>query len=164
MVWELLHTPADLSRWLSVIVDANVKSAGAADLPATKRLRAAHLRIAYALTDARPPASADVAVVNRAATPPPLMPRLKNGELELRPGSVEQALSTLARDVQDLVAGPLASRVRICAAADCGLLFVDASRPGRRRWCSMQWCGNRAKTRAYRAQFTGANAAGDEEG
>ena len=30
------------------------------------------------------------------------------------------------------------------------LLFVDQSRPGSRRWCSMQRCGNLAKVRSYR--------------
>lgn len=151
-VWELFHTPTDLSTWLSVVVDADVGPATDDDLAATRRLRAAHLRIAYALVDARPPARADVALVNRAAAAPPLVPRLAEGTLALQPGAVEPAHSTLARDLQDLVAGPLADRVRVCAAADCGLLFVDASRPGRRRWCSMERCGNRQKTRTYRAQ------------
>ncbi len=64
------------------------------------------------------------------------------------------ALATLARDAVDLFGGPLASRVRVCAAADCGLLLVDTSRPGRRRWCSMQRCGNRAKIREHRARRT----------
>ncbi len=64
------------------------------------------------------------------------------------------ALATLARDAVDLFGGPLASRIRVCAAADCGLLLVDTSRPGRRRWCSMQRCGNRAKIREHRALRT----------
>ncbi len=64
------------------------------------------------------------------------------------------ALATLARDAVDLFGGPLASRIRVCAAADCGLLLVDTSRPGRRRWCSMQRCGNRAKIRDHRARRT----------
>jgi predicted RNA-binding Zn ribbon-like protein len=29
-------------------------------------------------------------------------------------------------------------------------MFIDHSRPGRRRWCSMERCGNRAKTARYR--------------
>ena len=155
-VWELLHTPADLSRWLPVVVDADVPRATAADLTATKRLRAAHLRIAHALIDKRRPADADVATVNGVAAAAPLVPRLAGDVLTLQPGSVAQALSTLARDLQDLVAGPLAGRVRVCAAGDCGLLFVDASRPGRRRWCSMERCGNRQKTRTYREHAAGA--------
>jgi len=40
--------------------------------------------------------------------------------------------------------------VRQCAADDCALMFVDTSRPGQRRWCSMDLCGNRSKTQSYR--------------
>ena len=38
-------------------------------------------------------------------------------------------------------------RVRSCPGDNCGWLFLDRS--GRRKWCSMQSCGNRAKVRAY---------------
>ena len=38
-------------------------------------------------------------------------------------------------------------RVRRCPGDNCGWLFLDQS--GRRKWCSMQSCGNRAKVRAY---------------
>jgi predicted RNA-binding Zn ribbon-like protein len=43
-------------------------------------------------------------------------------------------------------------RVRICGAAEdgrCGWLFVDESRAGTRRWCSMRDCGNRAKAKRH---------------
>jgi predicted RNA-binding Zn ribbon-like protein len=40
-----------------------------------------------------------------------------------------------------------ATRVRACPGRGCGWLFVD--RAGRRRWCRMEWCGNRAKARAH---------------
>jgi predicted RNA-binding Zn ribbon-like protein len=36
-------------------------------------------------------------------------------------------------------------RVRGCANPDCILWFLDTSRPGTRRWCSMASCGNRDK-------------------
>ena len=52
----------------------------------------------------------------------------------------------------DLFGGPLARRIRVCAADNCGLLLVDTSRPGRRRWCSMEFCGNRAKIRTHRSR------------
>jgi len=38
-----------------------------------------------------------------------------------------------------------ADRVRGCANPDCVLWFLDTSRPGTRRWCSMAACGNRDK-------------------
>ena len=40
-----------------------------------------------------------------------------------------------------------ATQVRACPGQDCGWLFVDLA--GRRRWCRMEWCGNRAKARAH---------------
>jgi predicted RNA-binding Zn ribbon-like protein len=44
-------------------------------------------------------------------------------------------------------------RVRECRAGDCNWLFLDRSRSGTRRWCSMKSCGNRAKARRhYRRQ------------
>jgi hypothetical protein len=41
-------------------------------------------------------------------------------------------------------------RVRLCAAPDCRWAFYDVSRNGRGRWCTMEICGNRHKTRTYR--------------
>jgi predicted RNA-binding Zn ribbon-like protein len=40
-----------------------------------------------------------------------------------------------------------ATQVRACPGQDCGWLFID--RAGRRRWCRMEWCGNRSKARAH---------------
>lgn len=37
--------------------------------------------------------------------------------------------------------------IRSCADESCGWLFLDPS--GRRRWCEMAVCGNRAKARRY---------------
>jgi predicted RNA-binding Zn ribbon-like protein len=34
-------------------------------------------------------------------------------------------------------------------------MFVDTSRPGKRRWCSMELCGNRKKTATYRRRRYG---------
>lgn len=41
-------------------------------------------------------------------------------------------------------------RVRQCEGDRCGWLFLDLSRAGHRRWCSMADCGNRAKARSFR--------------
>ena len=37
------------------------------------------------------------------------------------------------------------SRVKMCPGENCGWLFIDETRNARRRWCSMETCGNRAK-------------------
>ncbi len=49
----------------------------------------------------------------------------------------------------DLIASPTSDRLRGCANAECGWLFVDRSRAGKRRWCSMAECGNRSKVRRH---------------
>ena len=41
------------------------------------------------------------------------------------------------------------ARVRLCAADACSMIYLDASRNGSRRWCSMERCGARAKAHAY---------------
>ncbi|WP_336212453.1 CGNR zinc finger domain-containing protein [Nonomuraea sp. LPB2021202275-12-8] len=47
-------------------------------------------------------------------------------------------------------------RVRACAGPQCVLWFLDVSRNGSRRWCSMEGCGNRAKVgRFNQRQRTG---------
>lgn len=43
-------------------------------------------------------------------------------------------------------------RLKLCVAGDCLLAFYDTSKNRSRRWCSMGECGNRQKTRRYRAR------------
>jgi predicted RNA-binding Zn ribbon-like protein len=43
-------------------------------------------------------------------------------------------------------------RFRICANDGCRWIFQDESRAGRRRWCNMATCGNRAKAARHRAR------------
>ncbi|WP_031514129.1 CGNR zinc finger domain-containing protein [Streptomyces sp. NRRL F-5123] len=93
--------------------------------------------------------------LNRAAAQPVPVPRLTaEGELRWRADEpVTAVLALVARDALELAAAPaLLARLHECAAADCGAVFLDASRPGTRRWCSMDVCGNRAKKSAYRAR------------
>ncbi|MHC4705283.1 MAG: CGNR zinc finger domain-containing protein [Planctomycetota bacterium] len=54
---------------------------------------------------------------------------------------VESAAALLTSDEID--------RVHECDAEDCNWLFLDCSRSGTRRWCSMSSCGNRAKARRH---------------
>jgi predicted RNA-binding Zn ribbon-like protein len=61
------------------------------------------------------------------------------------PGAIATALSLLA--VHALFTLP-AERVRACGR--CGWMFLDSSRGGRRRWCSMSTCGNREKASRHR--------------
>jgi predicted RNA-binding Zn ribbon-like protein len=151
--FERLRTPVDLGRWLleASLVSAEPK-VRPVELEDARVLREAIYRVAKHVGGGSPDPR-DVATINEWAAKPPLAPRLSADARSVtctaeRP--VAAALATIARDAVDLLSGPLARRIRECAAPDCALLFVDSSRPGQRRWCSMSACGNRMKTAAYR--------------
>ena len=42
--------------------------------------------------------------------------------------------------------------VRECIGPNCGWLFIDTSRGGRRRWCSEESCGTHSRVRRFRAK------------
>ena len=147
--WEILHEPADVARFLGVIIETEPPVVEAADMERVFAVRRAISNLARSRVAGDPEPKGTIGVINAAAAEPSLVPQLQSdGSRRLLPGHARQALSTIACDAVDLYSSPLAERVRICEADDCGLLFVDASRPGTRRWCSMDWCGDRAKKRA----------------
>ncbi|MEV6871905.1 ABATE domain-containing protein [Amycolatopsis sp. NPDC051128] len=90
-----------------------------------------------------------------AALPAPAPALTASGGLRWQASDPASAmLAVLARDALELVTSPEFARVRRCAGARCGALFLDTSRPGTRRWCSMEICGNQAKKSTYRSKVT----------
>jgi predicted RNA-binding Zn ribbon-like protein len=67
-------------------------------------------------------------------------------------GGVTGGLSRLAAAIMDTVADGTWSRLKVCKEETCRWAFVDTSKNRSRAWCSMRACGNRTKTRAYRAR------------
>jgi len=65
---------------------------------------------------------------------------------------LDQARSAIAGSLAHYVADHDVERLRICASDDCAWRFVDRSPAGRRRWCDMRTCGNRAKVARHRAR------------
>lgn len=47
-------------------------------------------------------------------------------------------------------------RIRRCGGEACTLYFLDTTRNGTRRWCSMASCGNRSKSNRHYARTRGA--------
>jgi predicted RNA-binding Zn ribbon-like protein len=71
---------------------------------------------------------------------------------------IDDALARLAEPLVDEIQAGNADRVRICANDTCRWIFYDESRAGRRRWCDMASCGNRAKAARHRARVKAAAA------
>lgn len=59
-------------------------------------------------------------------------------------------LRSVALSAVDILGRPERESVRACPGEGCGWLFLDPR--GRRVWCSMAACGNRAKVRAHAAR------------
>ncbi|MFE8921095.1 CGNR zinc finger domain-containing protein [Streptomyces rochei] len=154
--WEVLHRPEDLVDWVgrSRLPGGLELTVEQADVRRARTLRDALFLLTADRAHGRPLRPEHVAVVNAAAAEAPLAARIEaDGARGWAPGATgARLLSTVARDAIDLFTGPYADRVRECGADDCRLLFVDTSRPGRRRWCAMEHCGNREKARAHRAR------------
>ncbi|GAA0274746.1 CGNR zinc finger domain-containing protein [Cryptosporangium japonicum] len=72
------------------------------------------------------------------------------GNLRLAADTGTPWLDTIVEAVAVSVATGDWKRLKLCAAPDCRWAFYDTSRNGRGRWCEMEVCGNRHKTRTYR--------------
>ncbi|MEO6525890.1 MAG: ABATE domain-containing protein [Gemmatimonadaceae bacterium] len=53
----------------------------------------------------------------------------------------------VVRSAAELLISDEAGRIRECEGVDCGWMYVDRSRNGFRRWCQMESCGTREKSR-----------------
>jgi len=158
---EELAQPEALASWVFHLgpcgPEAAVSEPSAVLLHQARELREAVCELLQAARDPEGAAAYPDAArrcVNRAAAQPVPVPVL-GADRRLRQYAEEPVAATLAliaRDALDLVASPMAGRVRECAGPRCGALFLDSSRPGTRRWCSMDTCGNHAKKAAFRGR------------
>jgi predicted RNA-binding Zn ribbon-like protein len=133
---EWIGTPAELSEWLGA-------PAGEDDLRRAHELREA-LRALLRANNGGPLEPDAVATLGRAAS------RLRL-ELDSRAGVAIVGEDALDRVVAVALGAILdGSWQRLKACPNCCWAFYDYSRNRSASWCSMQLCGNRLKTRAYR--------------
>jgi len=60
---------------------------------------------------------------------------------------LDSVLWPVLRAAGDLLASDESARIRECGGEDCGWMYVDRSRNGLRRWCQMEVCGTKEKSR-----------------
>jgi predicted RNA-binding Zn ribbon-like protein len=85
-----------------------------------------------------------------AAAAEPVQPVLQPGLRPVQDG-IRGALSRVLIAVNSSVADGTWQRLKICSADDCLWAFFDTTKNRSRAWC--EWgCGNKAKTRNYRAR------------
>ncbi|HEX7474030.1 MAG TPA: CGNR zinc finger domain-containing protein [Candidatus Limnocylindrales bacterium] len=158
----LLHEPVEAE------VEALRLPGPASDraLAQIRRVREALREIVTASVEGRPATGRAIDTVNRV-----MLARQRfilvcgpKGVLDHRHegDAIEDVLARLAERIARQVISPDADRLRICASDTCDWVFYDTSPTGRRRWCDMNTCGNRAKAARHRARTRGVTVAGTE--
>jgi predicted RNA-binding Zn ribbon-like protein len=131
--------------------------AAARVLARARRVRDALRELTDAVVEGRAAAPGAIAEVNRALRAREVI-ELEATSDGVRVGHrhvgdpIDDALARLADPIVHEISGGRPDRVRICADDTCRWIFYDASPTGRRRWCSMASCGNRAKAARHRAR------------
>ena len=122
-----------------------------------RRVRQALRGVFEASASQQPPDPADLDEINRALRTHyiyELVPAKDGVSLEHRHQGdpVDGAIARLAESIaRELIRGDT-TRLRVCENPQCRWVFKDTSRTGRRKWCSMRSCGNRAKVARHRAR------------
>ncbi|WP_242890563.1 CGNR zinc finger domain-containing protein [Actinomadura litoris] len=149
-----LAAPADLARWLTErgLVPSGT-AASDADLAMGIALREG---LRAAMLAHRGPTDEEVCDLDDVLAELPLRVVLDGPRPALVPaGDAAAAAAGLARvasAIMDAAAAGTWARLKVCEEDTCRWAFLDTSKNRSRAWCSMKTCGNRTKTRAYRAR------------
>jgi predicted RNA-binding Zn ribbon-like protein len=131
------------------------------ELPDFRELRALVRGIAARVGDGAPPTGTQLSAINRVMRDGLHYHALvaTDGDRHFRMEPVgdelQQARATVAGSLAHYLADHDEHRLGVCADETCGWLFIDESPAGRRRWCDMRTCGNRAKVARHRARARG---------
>ena len=69
--------------------------------------------------------------------------------------TLDRLLWPIADSAAELLTHEDLTRLKECGGQNCGWLFLDTSKNGRRQWCDMRDCGNLAKVRKFREKQRG---------
>jgi predicted RNA-binding Zn ribbon-like protein len=149
---QLLHQEALEAGLASVVVEP---STGDRALARIHRVRAAMRELADATVEHRPPDARHLGRINRSLRTPYsyiLVPAADGVSMDHRHEGdpVEGAMARLVESLSREVSQGHPDRIRVCANEECRWVFHDTSRSGRRKWCDMSTCGNRAKVARHR--------------
>ncbi len=140
---EWLGTPAELNAWLGERGFRAVADDKA--LARVRRVRSAlHKLLLGELEDSV------LATLEREAKHAPLRVTFDGGELVPVGRGVDAFLARLFAVVHDAMRDGSWQRLKGCR--NCHWVFYDESKNRSATWCSMELCGNRLKTKRYRAR------------
>jgi len=63
--------------------------------------------------------------------------------------SLQQLTAPIVQSAHELLLSNKLGRIKQCGSNNCGWLFLDTSKNGKRHWCSMKTCGSKDKAIKY---------------
>jgi predicted RNA-binding Zn ribbon-like protein len=132
----------------------------AATLDRAVALRGAIYRICAAVTHEARPRASDLDLLNQELNVAHGRVRLADGDGNLvwewadEKNALDRMLWRVADSAAEMLTADDLTRLRGCPGENCGWMFLDISKNGRRQWCDMQDCGNLAKVRRFRQRQT----------
>ena len=158
---DFFETDEDVFTWLGQAGLApdrvqEVRPTGAL-LRAARALRAVLRTLVEARKAGKVPDFSDLNAFLVAAQSHPQLIWTKSKSVALKTvrtaDTAEEILAPVALKAAELFSTADFRRVRRCGEQTCVHWFLDTTRPGRRRWCSMATCGNRLKVKSYRQRL-----------
>ncbi len=152
---ETLTSANELSAWTAANVSKEARPLPRREFDRAIETRETIWRVFDAATRGKAPAAADLEALNGLLAASPARTTLKRErtgyawDVDMRGSTALGQLAPVLWSAGDLLTGSKLDKVKRCANPECGWLFLDDSRAGKRRWCSMSSCGNRAKARRH---------------
>jgi predicted RNA-binding Zn ribbon-like protein len=156
---DVLRTPGDLVRWgrrYDVLSD-DAQTADETELREALQTRELLYRLFAARVHGEPASNADLTALAAAAADGYAAATLVADDDgrprwdwdRTMPATIRHRAAVAATE---LLRGGRPERLKQCPGDHCGWLFLDTTKRGNRRWCSMSECGQDAKTERRRAR------------
>jgi predicted RNA-binding Zn ribbon-like protein len=117
------------------------------------KLRVLIYQIFSAMASGRNPATGDLSNLTslwaRATASMTLVKSGRSFKLSIDVNDLEYPIGRVLESAMELLTSKEVGRLRQCASSTCDWLFIDRSKNRSRRWCDMQICGSRLKSRRY---------------
>lgn len=152
---ETLNSAEDLSAWAAGNIAKEARPLAKREFERAIEARETIWRVFDATARGKAPAASDLEALNDLLAASPARKTLRrersgfSWDVDMRGSTALGQLAPVLWSAGDLLTGAKLDKVKRCANPECGWLFLDDSRAGKRRWCSMTACGNRAKARRH---------------
>ncbi len=153
--FELLNSEMDFLSWAHQAGFSLSVEVPEVDLQRSYQFRQALKTLFTAKADHQPLPSKALELLNSYLKNAPIQQQLvqTSHQLSLQPLnsvlSFDQLLGDIAYRASQVLVSSAKQPIRKCASDQCILLFLDISKAKKRRWCSMEICGNRAKAATF---------------